>query len=208
MSEGQDKIDNMGRNRGEDGDNSEERLERFSEGGVRLRQDIQLEEVGRQQYVQRLRSMKGCCMFCSLLGVAKGMDGTKRSSRWHLMSDCRNRGKYGYFDGKKEALKVGLGKGGWIKKDMGCYRCGNPLDVCDGSGLCEYGDIIFPGAWVLFQMNDRWGKTLKEISGQEFGSESEWMSWVGTGCLLYGMKACQGARMVDWVLQRMIESIE
>jgi hypothetical protein len=50
-------------------------------------------------------------------------------------------------------------------------------------------------------MNNLWGKTLREISGRDFESEEEWMLWLGE-CSLYGMRACQGARVADWVIQQ------
>ena len=65
--------------------------------------------------------------------------------------------------------------------------------------------MVFPGSWAIFRMENLWGKSLEWVSGQTggFGSEEEWIQWIGQECEVFGERGTQGVRMLGWVLEQM-----
>ena len=178
-----------------------------SQGAIQLRQHLREAERGRDRYERRLAICQGRCMICFLLGHPSGADA------WHDFKSCRNASKYRFLDAKRGAIERGKRRGGWIPRYVSCTWCGNPQEVCvvdpelpPGPGQCVYPDTVFPTAWALFHQENRWGQSLAEISGQPrtvWEKEAKWMDWVGQECDLYGMRACEGVRMADWVMGQM-----
>lgn len=69
--------------------------------------------------------------------------------------------------------------------------------------ICQFRDLVLPAAWALFHSEHRWGRTLGQITGFSssiWESEERWMDWLGTECELWGVRACQAARMMDQIL--------
>lgn len=192
----------------------EEKEESLSEeslhmtGPSRLRQHLRDEEYGRDRYIQRLHSLQGRCMICTLLRSGVG--------EMHLFSQCREVLKWRFFTAKRKIQDQQQSRGGWLKKYTACFRCGNPQEVCilgeegaPSQGECEFRDLVFPTAWALFHMQRerRWGQSLQEITGCSWIGESEtdWMEWCGGEVEVYGMRSCEAVRMTDWVMGQILD---
>jgi ferredoxin len=182
----------------------------ITRGGVRLRLHLRDAERGCQRYEQRLQAFRGRCMICSMLGS------THRQDQWHSLKECRNWKTWQFFNAKQDAVARGKRRQGWIAPYVACTWCGNPQDICPvdpepgPSKLerCRYPDIVLPCAWALFHMDNRWGQTLQQVSGQPqatYESEQAWIDWLGQECELYNMRACEAARMADWVMGQMVQ---
>lgn len=180
-------------------------------GYARLRTKIAADAVGYARYVSCLNTFKGRCMICTLLSA--GMISAEQ--QWHSFNDCQNIGRHEYRNAKTAAIQRQRSCGGWIKSYIACFRCGQPQKICrvgeDEAGqvvspapyLCAYRDLAFTAGWALFHSATRFGRTLGEISGAPttvWDTEEHWMNWLGTECDLYGMRACQAARMLDWIM--------
>ena len=172
-------------------------------GLIMLRQSLRDQERGLNNYVRRLRDWKGCCMIYRLLrGVsARGVD------EWHPLRQCRHPRKGQFFAAKRQALQsdVSRDRGGWLAAYTACFSCGQPQTICEqqGQGSCEFPDLVFPTSWAVFHMPNRFGQSLRQITGREFTGEGPWMDWLGKGCELHGLPACQAARITDWVLTQL-----
>lgn len=164
-------------------------------GPTMLRQSLRDQERGLESYVQRLQDWKGCCMICRLLGSvsARGPD------EWHPLSRCRHPQKGQFFTAKRQALQsdVSRGRGGWLTAYTACFSCGQPQTICgpQGQGSCEFPDLVFPTSWAVFHMPNRFGQSLRQITGREFTGEGPWMEWLGEEYELHGLPACQAARI-------------
>lgn len=177
---------------------------RLQEGGQRLRDSMREVAIGRERYEGRLRTIRGRCMVCLMLGRGH----IPVEHQWHDLRHCGHVEKRTFFVMKKRAIERNEGRGGWIKAYAGCFQCGQPQEICrveegPGRGGCEYRDMIFPAAWGLWRRDERWGRTMGELSGAAsavWESEDKWMDWLGNECELYGMRACQAARMMDVIM--------
>ena len=72
---------------------------------------------------------------------------------WHGLDACRHPRKPNFFHAKKAAINKGKQQGtGWLAMYTACFGCGNPQGVCDvqGSGGCQFPDIVFPTSWAIF----------------------------------------------------------
>ena len=199
----------------DDGDSpSEDSLDsQIRQGGQRLRQHLRDEGFGRDRYVQRLRAIQGRCLVCTLL------PGTGTGNEWHVLDQCRNAKKWDFVRAKKAALDRGRRRGlGWIKAYTACFQCGHPQVICEewsevdaetgrSKKGCQFGDMVFPAAWALYRMENRWGYGLTEVTGQQMKGikEEQWMDWCGQETELYGMRACQGAKVLEWILGKVID---
>lgn len=127
----------------------------------------------------------------------------------HGLQACRHIQRRAFTQAKSRAIDRNRGRGGWIQAYTGCFRCGQPQDICVVEDVgsrppCRYRDLIFPATWALSQREACWGRSLGEISGVAsaiWQHEERWMDWLGTECELYGMRACQAARMMDVVIR-------
>ena len=84
-----------------------------------------------------------------------------------------------------------------------CFRYGNPQGVCDvqGSGRCQFPDIIFPTSWAIFHRPLPFGKTLEQWTGRAFPTEESWMTWLGQEREVHGMQATNAVWVTDYVLR-------
>lgn len=179
---------------------------KFVAGQSRLRMHRRDEEKGRDRFRQRLDALRGRCMICAMLGGKSG------ESEWHELETCRHGSKWDFFRAKKGAVERGRQRCGWMSPYVACYGCANPQEICNAQGpaTCEYRDMILPMAWALFHMRNRWGQSLEDISGASqvlCSGEDRWMDWLGEECGLYGWRACQAARLADWVMANMLQAI-
>lgn len=175
--------------------------------------------LGRRQYIARLRAIRDRCMICMVLGEGLITDVAQR----HPLQLCRHIQRGAFFKAKREAIQRQSSRGGWLKKFTACFQCGQPQEVCSygvtaelaehdqdareipsTEDRCQYRDTALPAAWALFHRSSWWGKTLGEITGAPqsvWENEDRWMDWLGTECVLYGMRACQAARLLDFFLE-------
>jgi superfamily II DNA helicase RecQ len=183
----------------EDDTSIRERVSALLAGSQRLRASEQQAEEGRVKYLERCRRWAGVCIICQLLRGGRGLD--------HTLDDCRSVHKGQFLDAKKAAIQQGRG-GGWMKKHVACWACGQPPTICDGlRGVkgCEFRDLVFPGAWAMFRMDQLWGQSVESVSGQAggFPSEGAWMQWIGEECEVFGERGTQGVRTLEWTLEQM-----
>jgi superfamily II DNA/RNA helicase len=191
----------------EDGDR--ETNDEVGAGPTSLRRCLRDEERDQRRYVQRLRQWQGLCMICRLLGGTRGGDRSEEwRGEWHGLDQCRHRRKGDFFQAKRQAVQQGRQRGGWIAAYRACFGCGNPQEVCDRPGgkrqeRCEFGDMVFPASWAVFHMENRFGRSLEELTGRGFRDEASWMRWLGEKCELYGMATCHAVMVADWALEQL-----
>lgn len=176
-----------------------------SGGSQRLRDSMREIATKRSRYEERLQTLQGRCMICMMLGQGY----ISPSTQWHGLQQCQHIDRRAFMRAKQTAIQRNERQGGWMKKYAACFRCGQPQDICavDGSAVgrreCRYRDMIFPAAWALFHRANRWGRTLGQLTGvasKTWSTEEKWMDWLGTECELFGIRACQAARMMDVIL--------
>jgi hypothetical protein len=173
-------------------------------GGQRLRDSMREEAIGRGRYEERLQMFHGRCMICMMLGQGR----IPIAEQWHEFQACRHIQRRQFVQAKQEAIQRNQTRGGWLKRYVACFRCGQPQDICPvgeqrSHQACMFRDMVLPAAWALFRRDNRWGRTMGEITGAAsavWESEARWMDWLGTECDLYGMRACQAARIMDVIM--------
>ena len=180
--------------------------DRETEGGSqRLRERMRAVAIQRSRYEERLQTLHGRCMICMMLGRGS----VAPRAQWHELHDCQHIDRRAFIGAKRRAIQRNERHGGWMTKYVGCFRCGQPQDICavegrgEGGGRCRYRDMVFPAAWALFHRENRWGRTLGQLTGaasRVWSTEERWMDWLGTECEMYGMRACQAARMMSVIM--------
>ena len=195
---GQDR-DREDREEGEDDERIRARCSTLLAGSQRLRASEQQAEEWRVRYMERCRRWRGVCLICQLLRGGRGLD--------HTLDQCRSVFKGQFIEAKKVAIQQGRG-GSWMAKHVACWGCGQPPTMCDGlRGVkgCEFRDLVFPGSWAMFRMENLWGKSLESVSGRTggFTSEGGWMQWIGEECEVFGERGTHGVRMLGWMLEQM-----
>jgi Orsellinic acid/F9775 biosynthesis cluster protein D/DEAD/DEAH box helicase/Helicase conserved C-terminal domain len=170
-------------------------------GPAMLRQHIRDDARDQEQYVRRLEATQGCCMICRLLRSV----GIRRDQEmWHGLDACRHPRKPNFFHAKKAAINKGKQQGsGWLAMYTACFGCGNPQGVCDvqGSGGCQFPDIVFPTSWAIFHRPLPFGKTLEQWTGRAFLTEESWMTWLGQEREVHGLQATNAMWVTDCVLR-------
>lgn len=110
---------------------------------------------------------QGRCTICMMLGHGKIPD----PAQWHSLDRCRHVQRRQCLQAKQRAIQRNHHRGGWLKKYIACFRCGNPQEICPvdddrgQGGECEFRDLVLPAAWALFHCEHRWGRTLGQFSG-------------------------------------------
>jgi superfamily II DNA helicase RecQ len=174
----------------------------LTQGSQRLTLLTRTAARAQADYLYRCRAWQGVCLICRLL-----VDG---DGRGHTLDTCRQVQKWEFINLKKKILKD-LPRG-WIKEHTACWHCGQPPTICDGRagrGQCEFRDMVFPAAWAMYTIDNLWGHTLEEVSGQPggFTDAMAWMRWLGQECEVFGDRSIQAVRMLAWILARLDEGI-
>ena len=149
----------------------------FTGPGEVLRQD-NVKEQALDRYEKDLEILKDNCLYCRAEGRRFDHAGGQCPRRFH------------WINAKKEAYQTQKKKGKeWIRRYRACWRCYQPQAICRAAdpsvqdNTCRFPDMVMPLCYGVYcrDGSEQW---FLQHFGRKFGSEEEYMIWLGeTGSL-------------------------
>lgn len=149
-----------------------------------LRQDHVQDQV-LDKYERDLEAMVGTCLYCRIEG--------RRFN--HVAGKCSRR--FRWIQAKNEAYQTQKSKNKeWIQRYVACWECYQPQDICrvadpeHEESECRFPDMVMPLCYGVYCRpgGQAW---LQKHFQRGFGSELEYMIWLGQTASLRGNECIQ-----------------